>query len=87
MKAHHIRKIKLVSEFLISESVQLDAKSESRAGAGDDTLFRLMAIPCLASENASLLRRRLIRQQVLDRQLSVLWQTITRCLDAPWLHG
>ena len=68
MKPHHIRKIKSVPEFLISESesVQLDSKAESCFAAADDTLLALVAVLRCTSENASLFRCRLIQQQALD---------------------
>ncbi len=53
MKPHHIHKIKSVSEFLVSESIQLDTKSKSCVGTANDTLLHLVAVPRLASENAS----------------------------------
>ncbi len=68
MKPHHIRKIKLVPEFLASESesVQLDSKTESCFAAADDTLLTLVAVLRRLLENASLFQCRLVQQQVLD---------------------
>ncbi len=62
MKPHHICEIKLVLEFLISESesIQCDSKAESCFTAADDMLLALVAILRRMSENASLFGCRLI---------------------------
>ncbi len=90
MKPHHIRKIKSVPEFLISESesIQRDSKTESCVAAADDALLTVkVAILHRTTENASLFGCRLFRQQVLDRELSVLWQPVACRFHAPRLHG
>ncbi len=89
MKPCHIRKIKSVLEFLISESesIQGNSKTKSCVAAADDTLFAgMMAVLCLTLENASLLGCHLIRQQVLDSQLCILGQPVTHRFRTPWLH-
>ncbi len=76
-------------EFLVSESesIQGNSKTKSCVAAADDTLFAVMvAILRHTSENASLLGCHLIQQQVLDRQLCVLRQPVTRSLHTPRLH-
>ncbi len=89
MKPHHICKITSVLEFLVSESesIQGDSKTKSCVAAADDTLFAVMvAVLHRTSEKASLLGCHLIRQQVLDRQLCVLRQPVTRRFHTPRLH-
>ena len=90
MKPHHIRKIKSVPEFLVSESesIQSDSKTESCIAAADDMLLAVkVAVLRRMSENASLFGCCLFRQQVLDRELSILRQPTACRFHTPWLHG
>ncbi len=75
-------------EFLVSESIQSDAKTESCVAAADNTLLTVkVAVLRHTTENTSLFGCRLFRQQVLDHELSVLRQPIACRLDAPRLHS